>query len=180
MLEIASEITICLLLAALIGLIIGYLLGKMSNKKPKKTVIKNAEKNVNNKAIEEEVETLVSTMSEEIQEEEINIPTSPAIEDVAIALEEIEAEETPVSDSVNPTLKPTLLDTPKDGAKDALTTIKGIGPKVEEQLNAAGIFHFEQIANWNEENIQWLEVNTTFAHRAKKDLWVKQAKALLS
>lgn len=144
MLEIASEITICLLLAALIGLIIGYLLGKMSNKKSKK--------NVDTEAIEEEVKTLVSTMSEEIQEEEIKILT----------------------------LKPTLLDAPKDGAKDALTTIKGIGPKVEEQLNAAGIFHFEQIANWNDENIQWLEINTNFAHLAQKDLWVNQAKALLS
>jgi len=144
MLEIASEITICLLQAALIGLIIGYLLGKMSNKKSKK--------NVDIEAIDEEVKTLVSTMSKEIQEEEIKILT----------------------------LKPTLLDAPKDGAKDALTTIKGIGPKVEEQLNTAGIFHFEQIANWNDENIQWLEINTNFAHRAKKDLWVNQAKALLS
>jgi len=183
MLEIASEIIICLVLAGLIGFLLGFLVAKVAyskskskNKNPEKPIAKkqktkNKKKIATNEAIEE-VETLVDTMSEEIKEDEITIPSSPAIEDVTVALKNIEVGETAV--------KPTLLDAAKDGTKDPLTTIKGIGPKVEEQLNAAGIFYFEQIANWNEENIQWLEVNTTFAHRAKKDLWVNQAKALLS
>ncbi len=173
MLEIASKIAICLLLAALIGFIIGYLLGKSSKKKNlKKTNIKKTEVADTKTPIEKEIETLVSDMSEEIKEEEVKIPSSPAIEDVTKALEEIETNET--------SIKPTLLDAPKDNKKDELTQIKGIGPKVEEKLNIAGIYHFEQIANWNEENIRWLETHTAFAQRAKKDLWVNQAKALLS
>ena len=73
--------------------------------------------------------------------------------------------------------KPELLDAARNGEKDDLTQIKGIGPKVEDQLNEAGIYHFDQIATWTEANIKWLEINTTFAHRATKDLWVSQAKS---
>jgi len=150
MLEIASQITICLLLAALIGFIMGYIVGRGSRKKsPKQTAeTTTVEKTA---SIEKEVETLIDTMTEE-------------------SSEAAKAEEG---------VKPELLSSPKDGEKDALTQIKGIGPKVEEQLNEAGIYHFEQIANWSEENIKWLEQNTTFAHRAKKDLWINQAKALV-
>ena len=169
MLEIASQITICLLLAALIGFIMGYIVGKGSSKKapkqtPKATTVEKTA------SIEKEVEILIDTMTEE-SSDEVEIPTSAVIEKVTEALEAVEAQEEGV--------KPELLTAPKGGKKNALTEIKGIGPKVEEQLNAAGIYHFEQIANWSEENIKWLEQNTTFAHRAKKDLWMNQAKALV-
>ena len=73
--------------------------------------------------------------------------------------------------------KPELLDAARNGEKDDLTQIKGIGPKVADQLNEAGIYHLDQIASWTEANIKWLEINTTFAHRATKDLWVSQAKS---
>ncbi len=150
MLEIASQITICLLLAALIGFIMGYIVGKSSRKKaPKETA---------------EAET-VNT------KEELKTPKSSAIEKVTETLEAVETQKGGI--------KPELLNRAKDGKKDALTQIKGIGPKMEAQLNEVGIYHFEQIANWSEENIKWLEQNTTFAHRAKKDLWINQAKALV-
>jgi NADH-quinone oxidoreductase subunit E len=172
MLEIASQITICLLLAALIGFIMGFIVGRGSKKQaPKQTAeTKTVEKTEKTASIEEEVETLIDTIEEE-SSDEIEIPTSAAIEKVTEALEAVEAQEEGV--------KPELLTAAKAGKKDALTQIKGIGPKVEEQLNEAGIYHFEQIANWSEENIKWLEKNTTFAHRAKKDLWINQAKALV-
>ena len=148
MLEIASEITLCLLLAALIGFILGFIVAKTINKK---TDTKKTSKKENTPApkesIEEEIETLITNVTEEKTEPDTD--------------------------------KPIILDAPKDNQKDALTQIKGIGPKVEEQLNAAGIYHFEQIAHWSEANIQWLEAHTTFAHRAKKDLWVDQAKTLI-
>ena len=175
MLEIASQITICLLLAALIGFIMGYIVGKGSRKKaPKQTpeakTVEKTDSAETTASIEEKVETLIDTMTEE-SSDEVEIPTSAAIEKVTEALEAVEAQEEGV--------KPALLTAAKEGKKDALTQIKGIGPKVEEQLNEAGIYHFEQIANWSEENIKWLEQNTTFAHRAKKDLWINQAKALV-
>ena len=176
MLEIASQITICLLLAALIGFIMGYIVGKGSRKKaPKQTpeakTVEKTDSAETTASIEKEVETLIDTMTEE-SSDEAEIPTSAAIEKVTEALEAVEAQD-------EEGVKPELLTAPKGGKKDALTQIKGIGPKVEEQLNEAGIYHFEQIANWSEENIKWLEQNTTFAHRAKKDLWINQAKALV-
>ncbi len=175
MLEIASQITICLLLAALIGFIMGYVVGKGSSKKtpkqtPESNTIKKEDNPTTTASLEEEVETLIETIKEE-SSDEVEIPTSVAIEKVTEALEAVEAQDAGV--------KPELLTAPKEGKKDTLTKIKGIGPKVEEQLNKAGIYHFKQIANWSEENIKWLEKNTTFAHRAKKDLWMSQAKVLI-
>lgn len=159
MLEIASEIIVCLLIAAVIGFAIGYIFAKSTNK---------------------EVRAPENTSKQELEESEVteiklpDIATKEAIE----ALEALEAQdETPQETEA---LKPEVLDAPlKDKPKDKLSTIKGIGSKLEDTLNRQGIFYFYQIANWSDENIKWLELNTTFAHRAKKDLWVKQAKTLL-
>jgi predicted flap endonuclease-1-like 5' DNA nuclease len=177
MLEIALEITLCLLIAAAIGFILGFIVAKSTNKKTdtkksddKKPSKKKSEKKkpktkekapIVEKSIEDEIEILLDTVSEE--------PTKEAKK----PLKELD---TPENEE---TQQPELLKAPKNNNKDALTQIKGIGPKVEEQLNKAGIYHFEQIANWSESNIQWLETNTTFAHRAKKDLWINQAKSLI-
>ncbi len=71
-----------------------------------------------------------------------------------------------------------LLDTPRGGKKDNLSKIKGIGIKIEEQLNAIGIWHFDQIAVWTEENIAWADRELAFPGRAKREQWVEQAKLL--
>jgi len=174
MLEIASQITLCLLLAALIGFIIGFMLAKMTNKKPQHKTTKPKP----------------GISVEDTEEEHIKISTESATEEALVALQSIEEEPTAeatleVEDLMVPealkeeNIQPELLDAPKNGKKDSLSEIKGIGPKVEEKLNEAGIYHFRQIANWTEANIKWLEEHTTFAHRAKKDLWVNQAKALV-
>ncbi|MGB2278293.1 MAG: putative Ig domain-containing protein [Candidatus Poseidoniaceae archaeon] len=63
--------------------------------------------------------------------------------------------------------------------KDDLQTLKGIGPFIEEKLNALGIFKFEQIAKMTSEIEE--EVNIAiefFPGRVKRDEWVKQAKKL--
>jgi len=64
-------------------------------------------------------------------------------------------------------------------AKDDLQTIKGIGPFIEEKLNALGIYMFVQIARMTPELEE--EVNVAiefFPGRVKRDEWVKQAKEL--
>jgi predicted flap endonuclease-1-like 5' DNA nuclease len=63
--------------------------------------------------------------------------------------------------------------------KDDLQVIKGIGPFIEEKLNALGIFKFSQIAKMTSEIEE--EVNVAiefFPGRVKRDEWVKQAKEL--
>ena len=130
-----------------------------------------------------EVEELIEedTVVEETNvSEDVEIPTEDAIEKALEALEDIEEQETEmVQDEVVEGQKPELLSEPRDGKKDNLTEIKGIGPKVEEKLNDAGIYHFEQIANWSEANMLWLEAHTLFASRAKKELWIEESKSFL-
>ncbi len=79
------------------------------------------------------------------------------------------------SESDRPT---TLLDAPRDGHKDNLTRIKGIGVKIEELLNGVGIYHFDQIAAWTEEEAQWIDHHLSFPGRAKRDDWIGQAMLL--
>ncbi len=73
---------------------------------------------------------------------------------------------------------PELLDTPRNGKKDDLKKIKGVGVKIEETLNEKGIYHYDQVASWNEENIKWVDANIAFPGRVKREEWVKQAKTL--
>jgi len=63
--------------------------------------------------------------------------------------------------------------------KDNLQEMKGIGPFIEEKLNALGIFKFEQIAKMTPDIEE--EVNIAiefFPGRVKRDEWVNQAKKL--
>ena len=65
-------------------------------------------------------------------------------------------------------------------AKDDLQVIKGIGPFIEEKLNALGIYMFVQIARMTSELEE--EVNVAiefFPGRVKRDEWVRQAKELV-
>lgn len=63
--------------------------------------------------------------------------------------------------------------------KDDLKQIKGIGPTLEEKLNALGIYTFDQIANFTpEDEEQIAEAAEYFPGRIERDEWVKQAEAL--
>ena len=64
--------------------------------------------------------------------------------------------------------------------KDDLQVIKGIGPFIEEKLNALGITTYRQIANMNAKlETQVNEAIEFFPGRVKRDQWVAQAKILL-
>ena len=60
--------------------------------------------------------------------------------------------------------------------KDDLKSIKGIGPFIEEKLNALGIFTFEQVSKMTakiEEEVN--EAIEFFPGRVKRDEWARQA-----
>jgi NADH-quinone oxidoreductase subunit E len=73
---------------------------------------------------------------------------------------------------------PHVLDHPRGGAPDDLTALTGVGEKLAKALNAAGIYHFDQIAALDEEAIAWLETRQKGFRMtcARHDL-VGQAKA---
>jgi len=139
MLEIASQMILCLLLAALLGFIIGYLFGKG---------------------------TCASDDCGHTAEVQHDSHDTHAVATTA------------TTDSSSANDKPELLSAPRNGKKDNLTRIKGVGVKIEESLNEIGIYHFDQIAAWDAENIAWADSTLGFPGRAKREEWVTQAKAL--
>ncbi len=67
----------------------------------------------------------------------------------------------------------------KEEDKNDLKSIKGIGPFLEEKLNALGIYTYEQISKMTPElEDQVNEAIEFFPGRIKRDEWVKQAKDL--
>jgi len=76
--------------------------------------------------------------------------------------------------------KPKLLTKARGGKADDLKKIKGVGPKLEKELNAAGVYHFDQVAGWSAEEILWADQHlVSFKGRVSRDNWVEQAKELL-
>lgn len=74
--------------------------------------------------------------------------------------------------------RPSALDGPRDGKKDNLKHIKGVGPKIETTLNELGIYHFDQIAGWDRKTINWVDNHLSFKGRIDREKWVTQAKSL--
>lgn len=73
--------------------------------------------------------------------------------------------------------EPARLEAPRDGTPDELRRISGIGPKIEEMLHRLGIYHFDQIAGWSEQEAAWIDERLEgFRGRVRRDEWVRQAR----
>jgi predicted flap endonuclease-1-like 5' DNA nuclease len=76
--------------------------------------------------------------------------------------------------------KPQMLDSPR-GEPDDLKQIKGVGPALEKLCNSLGIYHFDQIAKWTDEEVAWVDEHLEgFKGRVSRDDWVAQARELSS
>ena len=64
---------------------------------------------------------------------------------------------------------------PVGGKPDNLTLINGIGNVIEKKLHDLGVFHFEQVANWNDEQAAHFSKIVGFPGRAKREGWMKEA-----
>ena len=74
--------------------------------------------------------------------------------------------------------KPAALAAPRNGNRDDLKQIKGIGPKIEASLNGLGIYHFDQLAAFTKPNVDWVESHLAFKGRIGREQWIEQARAL--
>lgn len=76
--------------------------------------------------------------------------------------------------------KPAVKAKPVARAKkaDDLKLIAGVGPKLEQVLNARGIRTFAEIAAWTDEEIARLDAELGFGGRIGRDDWAGQAKVL--
>ena len=62
-----------------------------------------------------------------------------------------------------------------------LNRIEGIGPVMEKLVNAAGVFHFDQIAAWTEADVEFFDAKMDrFKGRIARDRWVAQAKIIVT
>jgi len=78
-----------------------------------------------------------------------------------------------------PGKKPRTMKAPRKAGADDLKMIKGVGPKLEKMLHGLGFFHFDQVAKWSDEEVQWVDQNLEgFKGRVSRDNWVEQAKLL--
>jgi NADH-quinone oxidoreductase subunit E len=89
-----------------------------------------------------------------------------------------EAEPAVSSRSAVAVKKPKMLKAPRKSGADNLKEIKGVGPKLEAVLQGMGVYHFDQIAAWTSEEVEWVDNALKFKGRIARDDWQKQAKIL--
>jgi predicted flap endonuclease-1-like 5' DNA nuclease len=79
-----------------------------------------------------------------------------------------------------PGKRPRGLKAARGGKADDLRRIKGIGPQNQARLNALGIWHFDQIAAWTPDEVEWTGAYLAFPGRIEREDWIPQAKVLAS
>ena len=66
-----------------------------------------------------------------------------------------------------------------DGGGDDLTQIKGVGPRLADQLRTLGVATFAQIAAWDDAEIERIDAQLgRFQGRIRRDDWATQARLL--
>ncbi len=83
--------------------------------------------------------------------------------------------------AVTPTIlgeRPKGIPAPRAGQPDKLQRVSGIGPKIERTLHTLGIFHYDQVGGWTEDQVQWIESHLKFKGRIAREKWLEQAKLL--
>ena len=69
------------------------------------------------------------------------------------------------------------LDAP-EGEPDDLKLISGVGPVLEDKLNELGIYHFWQVARFEQKDIDLVNDAMAFPGRIERDEWIAQAQDL--
>lgn len=62
-----------------------------------------------------------------------------------------------------------------DGEPDDLKLISGVGPVINDRLNELGIYHFRQIAKFEQRDIDLVNDAISFPGRIERDEWIDQA-----
>jgi predicted flap endonuclease-1-like 5' DNA nuclease len=74
--------------------------------------------------------------------------------------------------------RPVGLPRARDGARDDLKRIDGLRQLDESALNNLGIFHFDQVAAWDQREVLWLENHAFAVGRIGRERWQEQARLL--
>jgi predicted flap endonuclease-1-like 5' DNA nuclease len=74
--------------------------------------------------------------------------------------------------------RPPVLASARNGAPDDLTLIEGVSPLQQTTLYSLGVFHFDQIAGWTDEQVAWIDQYLRLQGRIEEEEWVEQAAEL--
>ncbi len=74
--------------------------------------------------------------------------------------------------------KPPVLPAARHGAPDDLTLIEGVSLMQQTTMYSLGVFHFDQIAEWSEENVAWVDQYLRLQGRIVDQEWLEQAAEL--
>ena len=74
--------------------------------------------------------------------------------------------------------KPPVLPAARNGAPDDLTLIEGLSQLQQTTMYSLGVFHFDQIAAWSDENVAWVDQYLRLQGRIVEEEWVDQAREL--
>ena len=88
------------------------------------------------------------------------------------------AQAAPAESAEGPAKKPKVLKKARASGADDLKKIKGIGKVLEDKLHGLGVFHYDQIAAWGEEEVNWVNGHLSFSGRIQREEWIEQAKVL--
>lgn len=77
-----------------------------------------------------------------------------------------------------PGRRPPGLPAAQAAGPDDLKLISGIGAQNEARLRALGVWHFSQIAEWDDDNVAWVGSYLAFPGRIEREDWVGQARRL--
>ncbi len=170
MLEVAIQIILCLLIASILGFWIGNILGKcMGELRARRDIMSGTSSSATSKAKSKNSNSSSS-------KEEPLYSRRPEVDHLIVAEEPAKEILVDTTDGE----QPMSLTAPRNGQKDKLTRIRGVGVKMDDALNEIGIYHFDQIAGWSDENVDWIENNIAFPGRVKREQWVAQANILAS
>ncbi len=116
-------------------------------------------------------------------------PVEPAVEETVveeIVVEEVvetpEATAEPAADEPAPAAEAAadagqggIMFARPEGEPDDLKKISGVGPVIEQKLNALGITKFAQIAAFTPDEIEKVDAELNFKGRIERDNWLEQA-----
>ncbi len=113
----------------------------------------------------------IEVLQARVTSRSVDIPGEKAPDHKRLALEEIREKAK--------SFDYTTIGTASATQKDDLKIISGIGPFIEEKLNALGIYTFEQISRFTKKDVENVtEVIKFFPGRIERDHWIDQAKEL--
>ncbi|MEJ2517200.1 MAG: hypothetical protein P8Y82_04215 [Methyloceanibacter sp.] len=180
---LVGEIWFLILLAALLGLFVGWLL--WGGRRQTVSQGSSAEAAALRGQLEDcrasakEKDELIGRLQGRLDGRESGKKATPAMPATAAAPATFAAVTAPSAERAGLSVKPKTLDAPLEGKPDNLKKIKGVGPKLEQLCNRLGFWHFDQIANWTDEEVAWVDANLEgFRGRVSRDDWVAQAKLL--